>query len=250
MSVHLVGAGPGDPGLLTRRGAELLELADVVIHDRLVDPRVLALVNPRAELVDVGKRPGATPSSAQADLHELLVTYGLRGGVVVRLQGGDPLLFGRGGEELDALFAAGIEAEVVPGVSSALGVPASLGMPLTHRGLASAVTIVSGHDVDAGSVDWSKLSDDHVTLVVLMGVAQRRAIRLALVGAGRSPVTPCAVIERGTTPSQRIVHTTLGALDRVDVDPPAVLVIGEVARARGGIGATRPLTTRPVAAAI
>ena len=228
MTVHLVGAGPGDPGLLTRRAAEVLAAADVVVHDRLVDVRVLSLVRPGARLIDVGKEPGAHDPGAQASINALLVRCSLEDRVVVRLKGGDPFLFGRGGEELEALRDAGVEPEIVPGVTSALGLPALVGLPLTRRGVAGAVTVVSGHDLASGSCDWSRFSDEHVTIVVLMGVAQRRAVANALVRAGRRASTPCAVIERGATPEQRVVVSTLGGLGDLDVEAPAVIVLGDV----------------------
>ncbi len=228
MTVYLVGAGPGDPGLLTRRGAELLAMADVVLHDRLVDTRVLALAATSAKLVDVGKRRGGVDSCTQDEINQLLVECGRSHDVVVRLKGGDPFLFARGAEEVEALEAAGIDVEVVPGVSSALGVPAAVGIALTRRGLASAVTVIAGHDVEGWSRDRASIADDRGTLVVLMGVAQRGAIRDALVAAGRSPATPCAIIERGTTDDERVTRCRLAGLDDVAVTAPAVIVIGPV----------------------
>jgi uroporphyrin-III C-methyltransferase len=235
VTVYLVGAGPGDPELLTRRGAALLARADVVLFDRLVDGRVLSLASPDAVLEDVGKSPGDPGATAQRAINRRLVELGRAHGVVVRLKGGDPFLFGRGYEELAALRAAGVPAEVVPGVSSAFGVPAAAGIPVTLRDVASAVTVVAGHDVASGTVDWSRLGDAAHTLVVLMGVAERASIRDALLGAGRDRATPCAILERGTTTSARTTVTTLDALHVPDVASPAVLVIGEVAAlARGG----------------
>ena len=160
MTVYLVGAGPGDPGLLTRRGARVLRRADVVLHDRLVSPAVLDLVPPSAELIDVGKVPDAS-GDEQAEIGRLLVEHGRRSANVVRLKGGDPFLFGRGGEEIEVLSAAGIDWEVVPGVTSAFGVPAALGIPVTHRGLASSVTVVTGRVGETGGgpgPDWEALA--------------------------------------------------------------------------------------------
>jgi uroporphyrinogen III methyltransferase / synthase len=234
VTVYLVGAGPGDPGLLTRRGATLLARADVVLHDRLVSPAVLELVPPSARLIDVGKDPDAPAGGAgrQEEIARLLVEHGRTGAVVVRLKGGDPFLFGRGGEEVEALARAGIPWEVVPGVTSAFGVPAAAGIPVTQRGLAASVTVVTGRvgEPDGTSVpDWEALARVGGTLVILMGMTTRGAIADALVRAGRAPETPVAVIARGTTASQRVARTTLAGLADVDLGPPAVIVVGPVA---------------------
>lgn len=237
MTVYLVGAGPGDPGLLTRRGAELLAAADVVVHDRLVDPGVLALARPGAELVDVGKVPAPHPTATtsdtrQHDIHELLVLHGRAGRTVVRLKGGDPFVFGRGGEEAEALAAAGVPFEVVPGVTSATAVPAAAGVPVTHRGLSTSVTVVTGHVGDPtapGGVDWASLGRAGGTLVVLMGMATREEIARRLIDAGRPSDTPVAVVEWGATPRQRTERTTLAGLPGVSLGSPAVVVIGPVA---------------------
>ena len=206
MTVYLVGAGPGDPGLLTRRGSELLARADVVLHDRLVSRAVLDLAPPDAVMVDVGKEPDAAGGDRQDEIARLLVHYGRSDRVVVRLKGGDPFVFGRGGEEVEVLRDAGIDWEVVPGVTSAFGVPAAAGIPVTQRGLASSVTVVTGRVGDAGTpgaVDWDALARAGGTLVVLMGVSTRAAIADELVAGGRDPGTPVAVIERGTGPAER-----------------------------------------------
>ena len=244
MTVYLVGAGPGDPGLLTRRGAELLARAEVVLHDRLVGPGVLELVAPGAQVIDVGKEPDATAGQGepgrrqeqrQAEIARLLVEHGRRAGVVVRLKGGDPFLFGRGGEEIEALAAAGIDWEVVPGVTSAFGVPGAAGIPVTQRGLASSVTVVTGRVGEAGEAagtlppDWAALAASGGTLVILMGMSQRAAIAAALMAAGCPPETPVAVIARGTMPDQEVVRTTLHGLGAVELGPPAVIVVGAVA---------------------
>ena len=243
MTVYLVGAGPGDPGLLTRRGAELLARADVVLHDRLVSPAVLELASPGAELIDVGKEPDASASGAdrgghqeqrQAEIARLLVEHGRRADVVVRLKGGDPFLFGRGGEEVEALAKAGVAWEIVPGVTSAFGVPGAAGIPVTQRGLASSVTVVTGRVGEAGQQgvsepDWAALATTGGTLVILMGMTTRGAIAEALIAGGRAPETPVAVIARGTLPGQEVVRTTLSALGAVELGPPAVIVVGEVA---------------------
>ncbi|MGH9083705.1 MAG: uroporphyrinogen-III C-methyltransferase, partial [Acidimicrobiales bacterium] len=251
MTVYLVGAGPGDPGLLTRRGAELLAAADVVCYDRLVDRSLLALAPPGAELVDVGKTTGG--GEVRQDLiNDLLVRHGRAGRTVVRLKGGDPFVFGRGGEEAEALAGAGVPWEVVPGVSSAVAVPAVAGVPVTHRGLSTSVTIVTGHVGDAtapGGVDWDALGRAGGTLVVLMGMAQRAEIGRRLVAAGRPPGTPVAVVEWGTTPRQRKVRTTLGELAAVALRSPAVIVVGAVAgldlaAAARPLGGTTVVVTR------
>jgi uroporphyrinogen III methyltransferase/synthase len=260
VTVYLVGAGPGDPGLLTRRGAELLARADVVLHDRLVSRDVLNLAPADAVVVDVGKEPDAAGEDRQKEIARLLVEHGRKAEVVVRLKGGDPFVFGRGGEEVAVLRDAGIDWEVVPGVTSAFGVPAIAGIPVTQRGMASSVTVVTGRVGDAaapGSVDWDALARAGGTLVVLMGVTTRGAVADELVKGGRDPRTPVAVIERGTGPAERVVRTTLGQLGSVEVDAPAVIVIGPVAALgssshgdpRGGKGQTaRPLAGRTVVA--
>ncbi|MHB8439723.1 MAG: uroporphyrinogen-III C-methyltransferase [Acidimicrobiales bacterium] len=231
MTVYLVGAGPGDPGLLTLRAAELLGRAEVVVHDRLVPRAVLAIASPGARLIDVGKRPG-DEGQRQGHLNELLVELGRAGGVVVRLKGGDPFLFGRGGEEALALRAAGVDYEVVPGVSAALAAPAYAGVPVTHRGLAAFVTVVTGRVGDepgSGDVDWESLARAGGTLVVLMGIARRAEIARRLISAGRPPGTPVAVVRWGTTPAQQSVRTVLSELASVPIEAPATIVIGEVA---------------------
>ena len=260
MTVYLVGAGPGDPGLLTRRGADLLAQADVVVYDRLIDHSLIGLAPPGALRVDVGKRPGgggergadgrtADPAARQVEINGLLVTYGRRHPTVVRLKGGDAFLFGRGGEEAEALSAAGVAWEVVPGVTSAVAVPAAAGIPVTHRGLSTSVTVVTGQVGDPtapGGADWEALGRASGTVVVLMGMATRGAIARGLRAGGRDPQTPVAVVEWGTTPAQRVARTTLEGLEQVDLGPPAVIVVGEVAGLDlGSVG--RPLTGRVVA---
>jgi uroporphyrinogen III methyltransferase/synthase len=233
VTVYLVGAGPGDPGLLTRRGAQLLAQADVVIYDRLVHRSVLAIAPESAELIDVGKRPGAADGhQRQEQINQLLIEHGRRSRTVVRLKGGDPFLFGRGGEEVEVLSQAGIPWEVVPGVTSAFGAAAAAGIPVTHRGLASLVTVVTGRVGDASSpdgVDWEALAKVDGTLVVLMGMASRAEIALALQRGGKDPGTPVAVIEKGSTPAQRVIRTTLDGLADVSLGSPAIIVVGPVA---------------------
>jgi uroporphyrinogen III methyltransferase/synthase len=242
MTVFLVGAGPGDRGLLTLRGAKLLAEADVVIHDRLVDPSVLALAPATAVVINVGKRPDADGDGQerQAEIHRLLIHHGRQAGTVVRLKGGDPFLFGRGGEEVEALAQAGIPCVVVPGVTSAFGVPAAAGIPVTHRGLSTAVTVVTGRVGDPtapGGVDWEALAQVQGTLVILMGMATRGAIAEALQRAGKPADTPTAVIEQGTTSAERVVRTTLDQLAAVDLGSPSVIVIGPVAALGAASGA-------------
>lgn len=245
MTVYLVGAGPGDAGLITVRGAELLGRADAVVFDRLVHPSLLELAPAGAELHDVGKRPGARAS--QEGINELLVELGRRHSVVVRLKGGDPFIFGRGGEETLALSSANLAFEVVPGVSAVNGVPAYAGIPLTHRGLSTAFTVVTGHGADgtaAGGpvpVDWDALAKVGGTIVILMGVEHRAEISERLIAGGCKPSVPVAVIEDGTLPTQRTVRTTLGVLGDVEAGAPATIVVGGVAALDLAWFAARPL---------
>jgi uroporphyrin-III C-methyltransferase len=230
MTVALIGAGPGDPGLLTRRGAELLGDAEVVIYDRLVAHELLELAPPTAELIDVGKLPGE--SNRQSAINAQLIEHGRAGRRVVRLKGGDPFVFGRGGEEAEALRQAGVGYEVVPGVSSAFAAPAAAGIPVTHRGMATSVSVVTGHLGDgsaAAGVDWDALGRSGGTLVILMGMSERAGIAEALLASGRPTDTPVAVVHWGTTPDQKVVHSTLGQLSTVDLPAPAVIVVGPVA---------------------
>jgi uroporphyrinogen III methyltransferase / synthase len=249
MTVFLVGAGPGDPGLLTRRGAELMARADVVLYDRLIDHSLLALAPPGALLVDVGKRPSTDPGSAESsarqhEINAVLVEHGRTARTVVRLKGGDPFLFGRGGEEAEALSAAGVPWEVVPGVSSALAVPAAVGIPVTQRGLSTSVTVVTGHIGDPsaeGGVDWESLARAQGTLVILMGMATRAEIAARLRAGGRSADEPVAVVEWGTTPRQRVARTTLGELESVALGSPSVIVVGPVGAVSLSSPDVRPL---------
>jgi uroporphyrin-III C-methyltransferase len=234
VTVYLVGAGPGDPELITRRGASLLGRADVVIHDRLIAHELLSLAPPAAEVIDVGKTPGQP--RRQHEINELLVSHGKAGQEVVRLKGGDPFVFGRGGEEVEALQAAGVDYEVVPGVTSAFAVPAAAGIPVTHRGLSASVTVVTGHTGDPtppAGVDWAALARAGGTLVVLMGMGARAAIAAELMAGGRPGTTPVAVVHWGTTDRQRVERTTLDSLAGVDLPAPSIIVVGPVA-ALGG----------------
>ncbi len=230
MTVYLVGAGPGDPGLLTVRGAEVLAGADVVVHDRLSVASLLELAPPSAERIGVGKTPRG-PSTSQEEINALLVAKGSAGLEVVRLKGGDPFVFARGAEEAAALAAAGVAFEVVPGVTSAVAVPAYAGVPLTARGLATSFTVVTGHGDGLGATptDWEAVAQVGGTVVVLMGVATRGEIARRLLSGGLAPSTPVASVRWGTRPEQRTVRTTLAALGDADLEPPAVIVIGDVA---------------------
>ncbi|HET6812110.1 MAG TPA: uroporphyrinogen-III C-methyltransferase [Acidimicrobiales bacterium] len=246
MTVYLVGAGPGDPGLITVRGAEVLGRADVVVYDRLADPRLLELAPPGAERVDVGKRPGGPVD--QDSINALLVERGRTGATIVRLKGGDPFVFGRGGEEAAALLAASVPFEVVPGVSAAVAVPAYAGIPVTHRGVSASLTVVTGHsrnDPDP-EPDWELLARTGGTLVVMMGVAHRDLVSARLMEGGLARDTPVAAVMWGTRTEQRTVRTTLGELAGADVEPPATLVIGAVAALDLSWYERRPLLGRRV----
>jgi uroporphyrin-III C-methyltransferase len=227
-SVALVGAGPGDPDLLTVKAARLLAEADVVVHDALVGDGVLALVPASTELIDVGKRPGRP--IPQELISTLLVTLARDGKRVVRLKGGDPFVFGRGGEEAQALLDAGIPFEVVPGITSAVAAPAAAGVPVTHRGVAASFTVVTGHrQAREPDVDWRALARVGGTVVVLMGVSQRATIAAELIAGGLDPATPVAAVQSATTGDQVTVRCRLDELAEASVTSPAVLVIGAVA---------------------
>ena len=238
INVALVGAGPGDPGLMTVRGLALLRRADVIVYDRLVDPRLLDEARPDATRIFVGKASGHH-TLGQREINALLVRHAARGRRVVRLKGGDPFVFGRGGEEADALAAAGIPFEIVPGVSSAVAVPAYAGIPVTHRGVASSFAVVTGHEDDTKDesvVDWARLAGAVDTLVILMGARSLSRIAAALLEAGRAADTPVALVRWGTTDAQ---ETLVGRLDgiaalaeAVRLAPPVVIVIGNVVALR------------------
>ena len=236
-SVSIVGAGPGDPELMTVRGLNRLRRADVVVYDRLVDPSLLDEAPPTAELVFAGKARGFVALDQRA-IEALLIARAQAGKQVVRLKGGDPYVFGRGGEEVAALVAAGIPVEVVPGVTAATAVPASAGIPVTHRDWSSSLTIVTGHEdptKDEDNVDWNWLAASQGTLVILMGLAQLPRIRERLLAGGRAADTPAAVISAGTRPDQRIVTA-----------PLAELAGGGRGRATGRPGAGRRRRRRPL----
>ncbi len=228
-TVYLVGAGPGDPGLITLRGAELLSRAEVVVHDRLVHPRLLSMAPGSAELIDVGKKPGVPFD--QAEINALLVSQARLGRCVVRLKGGDPFVLGRGGEEAQALKSAGISFEVVPGITSALAAPAFAGVPVTRRGVSTGFTVLTGRsgEYNTGELDWDAAAKLGGTIVLLMAVANREVIAERLLAAGRDPLTPVIAVEWGTWAAQRSVRTTLGGLAAAELCAPATIVIGDVA---------------------
>jgi uroporphyrin-III C-methyltransferase len=226
--ISLVGAGPGDPELLTIRGLRRLQEADVVVHDALVGTGVLALARPDAEMIDVGKRPGAPVP--QELINELLVHLARSGRNIVRLKGGDPFVFGRGGEEALALTAAGLDFDVVPGVSAVIAAPAAAGIPVTHRGVSASFTVVTGHrQRGENAVNWHALAQVGGTIVVLMGVAQRASIAAALMEGGLPADTPVAAIRHATSSQQHVVRCSLSELAAAAVESPATIVIGAVA---------------------
>jgi uroporphyrinogen III methyltransferase/synthase len=237
--VFLVGAGPGDPGLLTLRGKECLEQADVVLYDYLANPALLKHAPATSHRIYVGRR-GRGQYQDQADINRLLIERAKDGNVVVRLKGGDPFVFGRGGEEAEAVAAAGIDFEIVPGVTSAVAVPAYAGIPVTHRTLASTVTFVAGHEdpsKPAALLEWPKLASATGTLVFMMGMKNLPSIVGRLLSEGRSPDTPVAAIRWGTKAGQQtIVGTLFDIVERTEAahfEPPTVIVVGEVVRLRG-----------------
>jgi uroporphyrin-III C-methyltransferase len=231
---YLIGAGPGRADLITVRGLQLLRRADVVIYDRLVAPELLDEIRPGAECIFAGKEPGRH-ALAQSAINDLLAARVRLGKQVVRLKGGDPFVFGRGGEEAQALAAAGLPFEIVPGVSSAVAAPAFAGIPVTQRGVSCAFAVVTGHEVDdktESGADWDALAR-MPTLMILMGVERIDQIVARLIAAGRAPATPAAAIHAATTDAQRVVTVTLadlpGALAAAQIASPAVIVVGEVA---------------------
>jgi uroporphyrin-III C-methyltransferase len=240
--VYLVGAGPGDPGLLTIKGKVLLESADVVIYDALVSPEIIAIVSPHAEKIDAGKRMGRH-SLLQNQTTELLIEKAHEHAVVVRLKGGDPFIFGRGGEEMEDLIAAGVSVEVVPGVTSGIAAPAYAGIPLTHRNYSSSVTFVTGHEM-AGKyrpgVNWCAIAHSAETLVVYMGVHNLDRITHELIAAGLDPDTPIALVRWGTTPQQQELIATLATIvAQIEIHQfaaPAIAVIGNVVKLHDKLG--------------
>jgi len=252
--VYLVGAGPGDPGLMTIRSLDLIVAADVILHDRLIPGEALAAARPDAEILYVGKEPGDA-SVPQDGIEELLIDRARQGKIVVRLKGGDPLVFGRGGEEAEALSEAGIPFEIVPGITAGVAAPAYAGIPVTHRDDASAVAFITGHEdpeKEDSALDYEALARFPGTLVFYMGVKALGGIAEALIAAGRDASEPAAVVERGTLPGQRTVSSTLesiaAAADEAEIKPPAITVVGPVAARRERIAwlERRPLHGRRV----
>ena len=239
--VWLTGAGPGDPGLLTLHALNGLRQADVVVHDALVGPEVLSLANPAAALEFAGKR-GGKPSPKQSDISLRLIALAREGRRVLRLKGGDPFLFGRGGEEALALVAGGVPFRVIPGISSGLGGLAQAGIPLTHRDTNSAVTFLTGHSVTGevpDGLDWEALSRGSPAIVLYMAIKHLATIAGRLLAAGRDPAEPVAVVSRATLAEQRVLETSLGAcaaeVTAAGIEPPALVVIGEIVRLRAGL---------------
>jgi uroporphyrinogen III methyltransferase/synthase len=252
--VSLVGAGPGDPDLITVKGLQRLQQAEVVIYDRLANEALLEAVPAAALRIFAGKAPGAHALSQDA-INALLVEHGLAGRRVVRLKGGDPYVFGRGGEEAEVLAAAGLRYEVIPGVTSAIAAPAAAGIPVTHRDLTPAFTVVTGHEEpskDSSTVPWHALALGATTLVFLMGVGRLELIVERLIAEGRPPETPAAVIRRGTWPDQQVVKGTLADIAlrvaEVGLSAPAVTVVGAVVALQESLGWSLrgPLTGRTV----
>jgi uroporphyrin-III C-methyltransferase len=244
--VYLVGAGPGDPGLFTLKGKTLLESAEVVIYDALVSPQILAMINPTAERIDAGKRRGRH-SLVQEETTQLLIEKAKAHSIVVRLKGGDPFVFGRGGEEMEDLVAAGIDVEVIPGVTSGIAAPAYAGIPLTHRSHSSSVTFVTGHE-SAGkyrpAVNWQAIAHGSETIVIYMGVHNLPYIIEQLQTAGLSPDTPIALVRWGTRPEQEELIGTLATIvqqiEAASFSAPAIAVIGSVVDLHATLSACRP----------
>lgn len=246
--VYLVGAGPGDPGLITVRGLQLLHSAQVIVYDQLVNLELLEETPSTAIRIFVGKQAGRH-CIAQEEINRILIDHARLGYGVVRLKGGDPFVFGRGGEEAEALAGAEIPFEIVPGVSSAVAVPAYAGIPVTHRNFASSFAVVTGHEAGKGKslVDWGKLATAVDTLVILMGLHNLPAIVAKLIAHGRSPETPAAVIRRGTTYEQETVIGTLADIveKSASLKAPTLIVVGEVVELRNQLNWFSPDTETP-----
>ncbi|GAB4290897.1 MAG: uroporphyrinogen-III C-methyltransferase [Oscillatoriaceae cyanobacterium] len=244
--VYLVGAGPGDPGLFTIKGKSLLECADVVVYDALVSPQILAMINPHAEKIDAGKRRGRH-SLVQSETTQLLIEKAQEYAIVVRLKGGDPFIFGRGGEEMEELVAAGIPVEVVPGVTAGIAAPAYAGIPLTHRNYSSSVTFVTGHEA-AGKyrpeVNWQAIAKGSETIVIYMGIHNLTHIVAELTAAGLSEETPVALVRWGTRPDQEELIGTLGKIveevESKGFEAPAIVIIGNVVNLHPILAGCRP----------
>ena len=245
--VYLVGAGPGDPGLFTLKGKALLECADVVVYDALVSPAILGMINPLAEKINAGKRRGKH-SLVQEDTTQLLIEKARDHAVVVRLKGGDPFIFGRGGEEMEDLVAAGVSVEVVPGITSGIAAPAYAGIPLTHRDYSSSVTFVTGHEA-AGKyrpkVNWAAVAQGSETIAIYMGVHNLPYIIEQLCEAGLSADTPVALVRWGTRPEQEeligTLETIVAQVETTGFSAPAIAVIGKVVNLHGVLAGCRPV---------
>ncbi len=244
--VYLVGSGPGDPGLMTLKGKTLLECADVVVYDALVSPPILDMINPHAEKINVGKRRGRH-SLVQEDTTRLLIRKAQTHAIVVRLKGGDPFVFGRGGEEMEDLVVAGVSVEVIPGITSGIAAPAYAGIPLTHRKHASSVTFVTGHE-SAGKyrpeVDWEAIARSSETIVVYMGVHNLPHITECLTQAGLAPTTPIALVRWGTRPDQQeligTLETIVQQVENAEFSAPAIAIVGSVVSLHDTLSACRP----------
>jgi uroporphyrin-III C-methyltransferase len=263
--IFLVGAGPGDPKLLTIRAAEVIAASDVILYDYLVNPEVLAHARGNVELIYAGKRAGE-PSISQAQINRLLIERAVEGKIVARLKGGDPFIFGRGGEEAEALVEAGIEWEVIPGISSGLAAAAYAGIPLTHRGYSSSVAFITGHDAHTGTgqgVDWPVAAHAADTLVIFMCAKTISAIARKLLDSGRTGSTPIAIVRSGTYQHQEVYTGTLDDLTTIDeacgfkIEPPAIAIVGAVVALAGKLNwfgsdelryALRPRSNAAVAA--
>ena len=242
--VWLVGAGPGDPDLLTVKAMKVIQSADVIVHDGLVSDAIVALAPPRARRISVAKRK-SRHSYAQDEINRMLIAFALEGMTVVRLKGGDPFIFGRGGEELEACRAAGVDCQVIPGVTAALAAAAAAGAPLTHRGAAQAVTFVTGHATGgvAPDLDWANLAKVNQTVVFYMSLTTAAAVSAKLIEAGRAASTPALIVENASLPEERRIATSVGELGAAaeGVTGPALLVVGEamaLAEASSGVIAT------------
>jgi uroporphyrin-III C-methyltransferase len=243
--VYLIGAGPGDIELLTLKAVRVLREADVVLLDDLVSREALCFARPDAQIIEVGKR-GGRRSTPQIAIHELMLKHATAGRIVARLKGGDPFVFGRGGEEMQSLLVAGMQVEVISGVTAGVAVPAALGIPVSHRDYSRSITFVTGHPGPVGSVNWPQLAEIGETLVIYMGMANLPHIVAELLAAGMPPSRPAAAIQDGTLPHQRSVMTTLvelpAAVSTKGLGSPAIVVIGEVVGLAAGFSGT-PKTT-------
>lgn len=244
--VYLVGAGPGDPGLMTLKGKALLQCADVVIYDALVSPQILAMINPQAEKINAGKRMGRH-SLLQEETTNLLIEKAQTQAIIVRLKGGDPFVFGRGGEEMEDLINAGVSVEVIPGITSGIAAPAYAGIPLTHRNYSSSVTFVTGHE-SAGKyrpeINWSAIAKGSETIVIYMGVHNLAQIVPQLLTAGLAVNTPVALVRWGTRPEQEeligTLETIVEQVEKTQFSAPAIAIIGSVVNLHSILSVARP----------